>query len=110
MAKAAAEGARAAGAEVDLFQVAELLPKEVLEKMHAPAKPADVKVADAAFVASMPTYDGARGRARRRTRPASSPLPAFPPLCAAHLSSCVDTCAHRTRARIASLALSVCCR
>lgn len=35
MAEAVAEGARSAGAEVDIRRVAETLPKEVLEKMHA---------------------------------------------------------------------------
>jgi len=36
MARSAAEGARAAGAEVDVLQVPELLPADVLAKMHAP--------------------------------------------------------------------------
>lgn len=35
MAKEAAEGAKKAGAQVDLYQFQETLPTEVLEKMHA---------------------------------------------------------------------------
>jgi len=44
MAQEVAKGVESAGAEVKLFQVPETLPKEVLEKMHAPPKP-DVPVA-----------------------------------------------------------------
>jgi NAD(P)H dehydrogenase (quinone) len=36
MAESVAKGVTAAGADVKLFQVAETLPKDVLEKMHAP--------------------------------------------------------------------------
>ena len=39
LSEAIAKGAREAGAEVDIFQVPETLPEEVLEKMYAPAKP-----------------------------------------------------------------------
>src|SRR5882757_9243618 len=35
MAEAVADGARSAGAEVTIFQVAETMPSEVLQKMHA---------------------------------------------------------------------------
>jgi len=62
MSKAAAEGARAAGAAVEVLQVPELLPAEVLEKMHAPPKPADVPLANFAFVQTMSSYDGERSR------------------------------------------------
>jgi hypothetical protein len=39
MAEEVAKGVESTGAEVKLYQVAETLPKEVLEVMHAPAKP-----------------------------------------------------------------------
>lgn len=49
-----AKGAREAGAEVDIFQVAETLPDGVLEKMHAPPKPNyPIMTAE-----KMPEYDG----------------------------------------------------
>jgi NAD(P)H dehydrogenase (quinone) len=57
MAKAAAEGAKEAGAEVTLKRIAETLPDEVLEKMHAKeaAKQwADVPVAT---IGELPNYD-----------------------------------------------------
>lgn len=38
MAKAVAKGVEAAGGECKLLQVAETLPPDVLEKMHAPSK------------------------------------------------------------------------
>jgi NAD(P)H dehydrogenase (quinone) len=38
MAEAVAEGAKGAGAKVEVFQVAETLPPEILEKMGAPKK------------------------------------------------------------------------
>ncbi|KAI8050458.1 flavoprotein-like protein [Syncephalis plumigaleata] len=45
LAKAIETGAnRVKGVEVKLFRVPETLPEEVLAKMHAPAKPADVPV------------------------------------------------------------------
>jgi NAD(P)H dehydrogenase (quinone) len=57
MAKAAVEGAKEGGAEVTLKRVAETLPAEVLEKMHAleAAKQwADVPIVE---VGELPTYD-----------------------------------------------------
>lgn len=39
LSEAVKKGAEAGGATVDIFQVAETLPGEVLEKMHAPPKP-----------------------------------------------------------------------
>lgn len=42
MAKSILKGVEAAGAEGRLIQVAETLPKEVLEKMHAPEKDANI--------------------------------------------------------------------
>lgn len=42
MAKAEAEGIKAAGGSVDLYRVEETLPEEVLSKMHAPAKSGDI--------------------------------------------------------------------
>jgi len=44
LAKAIAKGVESAGVEVKLFQVKELLPAEVLTKMHAPPKDASVPV------------------------------------------------------------------
>lgn len=44
LARAAIKGLEAAGVQAKLFQVAETLPQEVLEKMHAPPKAADVPV------------------------------------------------------------------
>jgi NAD(P)H dehydrogenase (quinone) len=55
MAKAVAEGAREAGATVDIKRVPETLPKEVLEKMHAAEAQkafADVPVAEPAELAN----------------------------------------------------------
>lgn len=37
-----AKGIREAGGECDLYQISETLPKEVLNKMYAPEKPADI--------------------------------------------------------------------
>lgn len=58
MAKAAAEGATAAGATVELRRIAETLPAEVLAKMHA----ADAQKAFAdvplAVASELPNYDG----------------------------------------------------
>lgn len=51
------KGLEAAGCTVEMFQVPETLPAEVLAKMHAPPKP-DIPVADMAFIEKMPTYDG----------------------------------------------------
>lgn len=44
LAKSIVKGIQAAGAEAHVFQVPETLPKEVLEKMHAPAKDESVPV------------------------------------------------------------------
>eukprot|EP00403_Amphidinium_massartii_P015486 CAMPEP_0178412364 /NCGR_PEP_ID=MMETSP0689_2-20121128/21979_1 /TAXON_ID=160604 /ORGANISM="Amphidinium massartii, Strain CS-259" /LENGTH=465 /DNA_ID=CAMNT_0020033613 /DNA_START=96 /DNA_END=1493 /DNA_ORIENTATION=+ len=52
-----AKSARAAGAEVDLYQAPETLPAEVLQKMGAPPKPAD-PVMDFASIEKLPGYDG----------------------------------------------------
>ena len=48
MAMSLKEGIEAAGCEAVLLQVAETLPDEVLGKMHAPPKDADIPVATAA--------------------------------------------------------------
>ena len=44
MAREVLKGVQSAGVNAKLFQVAETLPNEVLEKMHAPLKAADVPV------------------------------------------------------------------
>lgn len=44
LAKSVIKGLEESGVQVKLFQVAETLPAEVLEKMHAPPKNADVPV------------------------------------------------------------------
>lgn len=44
MAQAEVKGIQAAGGTADLFQIPETLSDDVLAKMHAPAKPTDVKV------------------------------------------------------------------
>ncbi len=44
LAKSIVKGIQSTGASVDVFQVPETLPKEVLEKMHAPAKDESVPV------------------------------------------------------------------
>jgi len=54
LAQEEAKGAESEGVEVRLFQVPELLPEEVLGKMHAPPKP-DVPIID---VHDLPTADG----------------------------------------------------
>lgn len=46
LAEAEAKGIREAGGQVDLYQLPETLPTEVLEKMHAPAKDAAVPTLD----------------------------------------------------------------
>ena len=43
MAEAVAAGARDAGAEVSLWQVAELVPDEILEKSGAARRPRDIR-------------------------------------------------------------------
>ena len=66
MAKEVVKGLERSGVNAKLFQVAETLPNEVLEKMHAPPKAADVPVINAAqlteadgFLFGMPTRFGA---------------------------------------------------
>ncbi|KAL2127319.1 hypothetical protein VTI74DRAFT_10932 [Chaetomium olivicolor] len=44
LAEAEKKGIEKAGGTVDLYQVPETLPQEVLDKMHAPAKPTDVPI------------------------------------------------------------------
>jgi len=46
-----------AGMQVDVYQVPELLPAEVLRKLGAPSKPAD-PVMDHSMVEKLPEYDG----------------------------------------------------
>jgi NAD(P)H dehydrogenase (quinone) len=46
MAMKVKEGVEEAGGEAFLFQVAETLPQEVLEKMHAPPKDESVSLCD----------------------------------------------------------------
>jgi len=55
MADAVKSGLEGAGCEATLLQVPETLPAEVLEKMHAPAKPEDVAIADPQV---LPDFDG----------------------------------------------------
>jgi len=58
MAHAVAEGANfVSGATVEIFQVPETLPKEVLEKMHAADKGSD-PVFTHDMMSTLPTYDG----------------------------------------------------
>jgi len=75
LAEAVAEGAREAGAEVELFQVAETLPAEVLEKMgataarkafaHVPvADPKRLAEADAVVLGSPTRYGSAAAQMR----------------------------------------------
>ena len=51
-------GVKEAGMEVDVFQCPELLPKDVLEKMGAPAQDESVPLMDHAAIATLPEYDG----------------------------------------------------
>ena len=44
LARSVVAGVERSGATVKLFQVAETLPEEILTKMHAPPKPADVPI------------------------------------------------------------------
>ena len=44
LADAEKAGVEKAGGTADLFQIPETLPQDVLDKMHAPAKPTDVTV------------------------------------------------------------------
>jgi NAD(P)H dehydrogenase (quinone) len=56
MAKAVAKGIEAGGADAKLFQVPETLPQAVLDKMHAPAK--DANVATINDASELEAYDG----------------------------------------------------
>jgi NAD(P)H dehydrogenase (quinone) len=56
LAEAEKKGAEAAGAQVDIYQIPETLPDDVLGKMHAPAKPTDVPVLE--DPATLTQYDG----------------------------------------------------
>lgn len=66
LAEAEKKGIEAAGGSADLFQIAETLPQEVLDKMYAPPKPADVAVLEDpatlaqydAFLLGIPTRFG----------------------------------------------------
>ena len=55
LARAVVEGLERSGVTVKLFQVAETLPQEILDKMHAPAKAADVPIITAD---QLPEADG----------------------------------------------------
>lgn len=57
LAHAEAKGVRAAGFEVEVFQVPETLGDEILTKMHAAPK-GDDPVADYAFLQKLKEYDG----------------------------------------------------
>ncbi|KAH0489302.1 hypothetical protein TgHK011_009739 [Trichoderma gracile] len=56
LAEAEKKGAEAAGAQVDIYQIPETLPDEVLAKMHAPAKPTDIPFLE--DPATLTQYDG----------------------------------------------------
>lgn len=56
LADAELKGIEAAGGTADLFQIAETLPQEVLDKMYAPPKAADVQVLE--DPATLAGYDG----------------------------------------------------
>ncbi|PQE31590.1 minor allergen Alt a 7 protein [Rutstroemia sp. NJR-2017a WRK4] len=65
LAEAEKEGLKKAGIDADLYQVPETLPEEVLAKMHAPPKNADIPVINAktlenydAFLFGVPTRYG----------------------------------------------------
>lgn len=66
LADAEKAGIEKAGGKVDLYQIAETLPQEVLDKMYAPAKPTDVPVLEDpavlaeydAFLLGIPTRYG----------------------------------------------------
>jgi len=55
LAETVAAGAKAAGAEVDIYQVPETLPQEVLTKMYAPPKASHPVLTD---VSILKNYDG----------------------------------------------------
>jgi NAD(P)H dehydrogenase (quinone) len=56
LAEAEKKGIEAAGGSADIYQVKETLPDEVLTKMHAPAKAADIPVIDAAKLAEYDAF------------------------------------------------------
>ncbi|KUI61502.1 Minor allergen Alt a 7 [Cytospora mali] len=57
LALAEKKGIEAAGGSADIFQIAETLPQEVLDKMYAPPKAADIKVlSDPAVLASYDAF------------------------------------------------------
>jgi NAD(P)H dehydrogenase (quinone) len=56
LAEAEKKGIEAAGGSADIYQVKETLPEEVLTKMHAPAKAADIPVIDAAKLAEYDAF------------------------------------------------------
>ncbi|KUI70143.1 Minor allergen Alt a 7 [Cytospora mali] len=57
LALAEKKGIEAAGGSADIFQIAETLPQEVLDKMYAPPKDADIKVlSDPAVLASYDAF------------------------------------------------------
>ncbi|KAG5355264.1 Protoplast secreted protein 2 [Yarrowia sp. C11] len=58
LARKEAEGVKAAGGEVDLFQVEETLSEEILKYMKAPGQPQDFKVLTPADVEVLTGYDG----------------------------------------------------
>lgn len=64
LAKAVKQGVESSGAEVDIFQIPETLSEEVLQKMHAPAKPDypiatnDILTSYDAFLFGIPTRFG----------------------------------------------------
>jgi len=66
LAEAEKAGIERAGGTADLLQIAETLPQEVLDKMHAPPKPTDVRVIEDpselvaydAFLLGIPTRYG----------------------------------------------------
>jgi NAD(P)H dehydrogenase (quinone) len=58
LAKEIVTGIKSTGASVDLLQIAETLSEEVLAKLHAAPKPADVPVLT--DVAKLKEYDGVR--------------------------------------------------
>jgi len=57
MAEAEKKGIEQAGGSVDMYQIAETLPEEILAKMHAPPKPTDIPVlTDPAKLASYDAF------------------------------------------------------
>lgn len=58
LARKEAEGVKAAGGQVDLFQVEETLSEEILKYMKAPGQPQDFKVLTPADVEVLTGYDG----------------------------------------------------